>query len=131
MRTGSVPFWMVSGAEPSAYALQWYLDGADPYDAIYLMLFSHGVESIGLVPLRSWRSILQRARRRGELLGVDEWAYPRDFAALVNYRAEIPRQIAARYPLPGPLSLKQLDAFLQEAGPRYRVRWLDDVPERA
>jgi hypothetical protein len=127
-RTGSAPFWMVFDAEPSAYALQWYLDGVDPYDEMYMTLFSHGVESIGLVPIRSWQSILQRARRRGEFLGVDERAYPRDFAALVNYHADIPRKIAARYPLPGPLSLSQLDTFLQEAGPRYRVRWLDDVP---
>jgi hypothetical protein len=126
-RTGSVPFWIVSGGEPSAYALQWYLDGVDPYDAMYMTLFSHGVDSIGLVPIQSWRAILERARRRSDFLGVDERAYPRDFAALVNYHADIGRKIAARYPLPGPLSLNQLDTFLQEAGPRYRVRWLDDA----
>src|SRR5947199_8650234 len=90
-----------------------------------MMLFSHGVDSIGLVPIERWKSILHRARRRNAFLGVDERAYPRDFATFVNYHAAIPHTIAARYPLPGPLALSELDAFLEEAGDRYPVRWVE------
>src|SRR5205823_1527409 len=64
LRTGSVPFWMVFNKEPSADALQRYLDGVDPYDEMYMMLFSHGFNSIGLVPIDHCKSILRRARRR-------------------------------------------------------------------
>lgn len=124
VRTGSVPFWMVFNKEPSAGSVERYLDRADPYDDIYLMLFSHGVESIGLVPMDRWRSILRRARRRGDFLGVDEHVYPQDFATFANYHAEISRKIVARYPLPGPLTLAQLDAFLHESGDRHPVRWI-------
>jgi hypothetical protein len=31
-------------------------------------------------------------------------------------------QHRALYPLPGPMTLRELDAFLAEAGERYRVR---------
>jgi hypothetical protein len=124
---GSVPFWMVFNKEPSADALEQYLAGVAPYDEMYMMLFSHGVNSIGLVPIDRWKSILRRARRGSAFLGVDERAYPRDFATFVNYHAEIPLKIAARYPQPGPLALSQLDAFLDEAADRYPVQWSDTM----
>jgi hypothetical protein len=126
VRTGSVPFWMVFNTEPSAAALERYLDGVDRFDEIYLMLFSHGVESVGLVPIERWRAILRRARRRNHFLGVDERTYPRDFATFVNYHGAVPRQIAARYAMPGPLTLRQLGHFLEQAGDRYRVRWIEE-----
>lgn len=128
LRTGSVPFWMVFNTEPSAEAIERYLGGVASYDEIFMMLFSHGVESVGLVPIDHWRSVLYRARRRGDFLGVDERAYPRDFATFANYHADIPRKVAARYPLPGPLTLAQLDAFLMMVGERYQVRWVDGSP---
>jgi hypothetical protein len=127
-RTGSVPFWMIFNKEPSADALEKYLDGVEPFEDMYMMLFSHGVDSIGLVPIDRWRSILGRARRRGDFIGVDERAYPRDFATFVNYHAEFSKKIAARYPLPGPMALHQLDAFLDQRGDRYAVQWIDHPP---
>jgi hypothetical protein len=39
VRTGSVPFWMVFNKQPSAQALETYLDASDPFDEIYMMLF--------------------------------------------------------------------------------------------
>lgn len=122
-RTGSVPFWMVFNKRPSAEALEKYLDGTDPFDEMYLMLFSHGVDSVGLASIEEWRSLLRRARRRGELVGVDEKAYPRDFAVFVRYCYDLQRKIAARYPLPGPLMLERLDRFLRETAGRYAVQW--------
>jgi hypothetical protein len=126
LRTGAVPFWMTFNTAPSADRLRWYLDAAAPYDDIGMMLFSHGVESIGLVPIEHWRGLLRRAVRRGYFLGVDEEAYPRDFAAFVRYHTDIPRKIAARYPLPGPLTLDRFEAFLAETRGRYPVEWVAD-----
>jgi hypothetical protein len=125
LRTGSVPFWMLFNVEPSADSLGRYLDRVAPYDEIYIMLFSHGVESVGLASIEQWRSVLRRARRRGDFLGVDEEAYPRDFATFINYHRDVARKIVARYPLPGPLTLRQLDTFLGAVGNRYEVQWTD------
>ncbi len=123
LRTGSVPWWMTFNKEPSAELLEEYLDGAEPYDEIYMMLFAQGVESVGLVPIERWRSILQRARKEGDFVGVDEKEYPRDFATFVRYHARLKKKIPARYPLPGPLPIERLDALLEETGDRYPVKF--------
>lgn len=86
------------------------------------MLFSHGVDSVGLASIERWGAIFRRARRQGALLGVDEFRFPRDFATFVRYHTEI-RKLPPRYPLPGRLALSQLDEFLKAAGNRYAVEW--------
>ncbi len=123
LRTGSVSFWMVFIMEPSAEALEHYLDSTDPYDHIHLMLFSHGVESIGLPSLERWRSILERAREQGSFVGVDERRFPRDFATFVRYHTDL-KKIPARHTMPEPLSLTRLGEFLGKASEGYRVRWI-------
>ena len=123
LRTGSVPFWMVFNTESSADRLERYLEVADPYDYIHLMLFSHGVDSVGLAPIERWRSEVRRARKHGGFVGVDERRFPRDFATFVRYHTDL-KKIPARLPMPEPLSLSRLDAFLDRAGDRYPVRWI-------
>jgi hypothetical protein len=88
------------------------------------MLFSHGVDSIGLTPVEQWRRILGQARKEGAFVGVDERAYPRDFAVFVRYYFDLKRKIRSRYPMPPPLALTQLDDFLKEPHGRYPVQWL-------
>jgi hypothetical protein len=85
------------------------------------MLFSMGVECVGLTPIERWREALKRARRRGEFLGVNEQRFPLDFATFVRYYAELKRKIPARYALPRPLTLGE------EAGDRYPVQWLAEA----
>ncbi len=130
LRTGSAPFWMKFNMEPSAEAIERYLDGTEPYDHIHMMLFSHGVECVGLVPIERWRAIIGRARKGGGFVGVDEEAYPRDFASFGRYNPAM-RDIPARYPVPGPLSLDQLARFVAETAGNYRIRWhgLDEAVE--
>jgi hypothetical protein len=36
------------------------------------------------------------------------------------------KKIPARYPLPGFLTLEQLDTFLEQAGDSYRMQWITD-----
>jgi hypothetical protein len=123
MRTGSVPYWMKFNTEPSADAIEAYLDGLDdPYDEIHMMLFSHGVNAVGVVPIERWRKVLDRARRHGAFLGVDEEAYPGDFATFANYHSAIQR-IPARYPLPGPLLLDDVQRFLDDSTQDYEISW--------
>ncbi len=124
LRTGSVPYWMKFNMEPSAEALGRYLDGTEPYDEIRMMLFNHGVECVGLVGIDGWRELLGRARRTGSFVGLDEEKYPLDFGSIARYHTEL-KKVPARYPLPGFLTLGQLQAFLDSTDGRYPVRWLE------
>lgn len=120
LRTGSVPWWMTFNKEPSAELLEEYLDGAEPYEEILMMLFAHGVESVGLVPIERWRAILDRAKSRGEFVGTDESRYPRDCATFARYNAELQKKIPDRYPVET-LPLWRLEEFLKRSGARYLV----------
>lgn len=124
LRTGSVPFWMVFNMEPSATAIERYLDQRDAFDEINLMLFNHGVESVGFPQMERWRLLLKRARRKGRLIGVREDLYPRDFGSLARYHSDI-KKLSPRYPIPGPLPLKRLRDFLERSDKTYAVRFED------
>jgi hypothetical protein len=118
LRLGAVPFWLTFNTEPSAEWLNRYLESCPPYDYIHLALFSHGVDSVGVVPIERWRAILGHARQLGTFVGVDTARYPRDYASAL-------KQVPARYPIPGALTLRQLDGFLAKAAGRHAVQWLD------
>lgn len=122
LRLGAVPFWAKFNVQSSVEALEGYLDHAEPYDEINLMLFSHGVSSYGLASIERWRSVLARARRRGGLLGVDPKAYPADFATFARYHPAL-RRIPSRCPMPEALTLGQLAQFVGEFGARFPVEW--------
>jgi hypothetical protein len=125
IRTRSVPFWMVFNKEPSWHAVDRYLRDAPSFDEVLITLFSHGVDSIGLVPIEQWRQLGHRAARGTGFIGVDERAFPRDFAVFVRYHFDFLRKIRARYPMPSALTLAELNEFLREAPNRYRVQWVD------
>jgi hypothetical protein len=126
LRTGSVPYWLKFNTEPSADAIERYLDGADPYDEIHLMLFSHGVDAVGVVPKQRWQAILDRAKVSGRFAGVDPDEFPGDFAVFARYDRGI-RAIRARYPMPGPLPMERLERFVEERGDGYEVSWTPDL----
>jgi hypothetical protein len=123
-RTRSVPFWMVFNTEGSFQALERYLGGTPAFDELLITLFSHGVDSIGLVPIEQWRSLFPRAKERGDFIGVDEASFPRDFAVFVRYHFDFLRKIRARHPSPPTMTFRELNEFLSQAGERYRVTWL-------
>lgn len=125
LATGSTPYWMTFNKQPSAEALEAYLDEHGPFDEIYLMLFAHGVHSVGLVPIERWRELVGRARKKGSLLGVDEKEYPLDMSVYLRYHNEF-RRLPSRYPIPGPLALTQLDQFLRQQAARHPVQWFED-----
>ena len=123
LRTGSVPFWMVFNTEPSAAALERYLETMEPFDDIRLMLFAHGADSVGVVPIARWRSILARARKFGDFVGVDQEKFPRDLAtpSATTPRSKDSNPLSAA----GPLTLERLDTFLEREGHRYEVEWTE------
>jgi hypothetical protein len=105
------------------------LDSGTRFDQIYMTLFSHGVESIGLASIQQWRSLLGRARVEGEFIGVTPQPYPRDFAVMTRYSDEISKKIRARYPWPGFLRLGELDRFLNQNHGRYAVEFTESKLE--
>ncbi|PSB17386.1 hypothetical protein C7B76_09880 [filamentous cyanobacterium CCP2] len=129
LRTGSAPFWMKFNMEPSLEWLESYLKSNDRYDEIYMILFSHGVDAIGLPSIEQWQTVFTYARKHGNFIGVDETVFPRNFSTLIRYHTDLQRQIPARYPLPRPLTLEQLNQFIQEEGDRFPVGWHEGIEQ--
>jgi hypothetical protein len=120
--TGSTPFWMVFNTEGSLRAIEQFLEQR-PFDEIYMMLFSHGVESIGLPSISRWRRVIEHAGRHGDFVGMDPGAFPRDFAVFMRYYDALLNEIGARYPRPPTLTLKEFDEFLLSHADHYHVSW--------
>jgi len=59
------------------------------------------------------RGLLARARAHGRF-GVDEKAYPADFATSARYHSAL-RALRGRFPLPPPLRCDQLETFLAQS----------------
>jgi hypothetical protein len=113
--------------EPSLAAAHAYLDAVEPFEEIYAMLFNHGVEAVGLPTIDEWERLLARATRSGEWLGADTSEFPMDYAQFARYHTEVQR-IAARHPLPPPLTLAQFGDFLEAQGNRYEVNFEEERP---
>ncbi|MFC6904977.1 hypothetical protein [Halalkalicoccus tibetensis] len=125
LRTGSVPYWMTFNAGPDADSLEGYLDAADPYEAIDLTPVSNGVRAAGQAPVERWRSLLARAERQGQFLGVDPSKYPADFGTYYRYHAALPEAIPDRHPMPAPVDLGAFEAFVEDPPREYPVEWTE------
>jgi hypothetical protein len=110
--------------QTSAALLNNYLDTTKPYDEIYANLFSNGLHSLGIASIDQWRAILNRARQHGQFIGVNDQTYPADMASFIRHYTDL-KKLNGRYPIPKPLTLDQLDAFLAQAGDYHSVRWMD------
>jgi hypothetical protein len=117
-RIGAVPFWMTFNMRPSLDWARSYLERTDRFDCIHLMLFAHGVNSVGLPPIDDWRRLLALARRSGSFLGVDEVAYPAHFAVFASYHMDL-RKLPASYPVPEPVPWADFARFLR--GSQWRA----------
>lgn len=120
-RTGSVPFWSLFSGRRSAERVNRYLSESDPYDRIYVMLLSNGMEPVEGLSIEHWRSVLQHAQVKGEFLGVDEQKFPYDFASFLKYNAALKQQIPDRYAPPSQASTRDVDEFLRQYGHLYNV----------
>lgn len=112
LRTATVPFWMSFNKEPSLQAAERYLSSVPPYDKLYVMLFAHGMNSVGLPPIEAWQRLAERARQGGGLLGVNPRSYPAHFAGFATYSAKL-RGLRPHYPLPSALAFERLEEFLR------------------
>ena len=123
LRVGAVPFWLRFNMEPDIEALEEYLAATERYEEIDLNLFSQGLWSPGVVQLPRWTELVRAfADVRGEVIGVDEGAYPMDTGSTVRYQPAF-EALPPRHPLPAPLEIEDVDRFLADHGPGYRLQW--------
>ena len=122
LETGLVPFWLAFNTEPSARALEIYLKGKRSFDEIYLMLMSNGLQGIGQVPIRRWKSLLGYARKNARFLGLNEKKYPMDFASFVRYEDDLKKIRVSPETVPT-LTLAELDQFIAMSKKIYKIRW--------
>lgn len=115
IRTASIPFWMVFNVTSSQPGIRDYVAKAGPFDEIRMMLFSNDTQALGQGSIEDWRSILALASRKGSFLGVDEKAYPRDFASLSRYHTAL-KSLRPHLPLPEPAGLGRFETALRQAG---------------
>jgi hypothetical protein len=125
LRTGSVPLWLEFNMERSFDTARSYLDSAEPYDEIHMMMFNHGVEAVGLPTTNEWASLFDLARDHGGWVGADPGEFPMDYAQFSRYHTDV-QKIPARHPMPPPLTIDELDEFLGEAGDAYDVAWSEE-----
>lgn len=118
--TGSAPYWMTFGTRTSLRSAHQYLDEVGPFAEMRLTLFSHGVDSIGIAPIEQWRALLGRATKLGATTGVDERAFPRDFAVFARTHRALSR-IRHRYPAPANLPWSAAEAVLRHR-PEVRLQ---------
>ncbi|WP_150461012.1 hypothetical protein [Nesterenkonia ebinurensis] len=119
LTTGSVPFWNRFHMRPSFEVLSEYLSAADAYDEVLISLFSHGLDSPGLVEVPEWDELARAsATDRGEVIGVDKQAYPADTGAAFRYQ-EAFKDLGPHRELPEPLTVEEMDAFAQSYGTAY------------
>jgi hypothetical protein len=119
-RSRTTPWWALFGVERSVRRLERYLASREPFDDIGVMLFPHGVKSAGYAPIERWGPVLTTARRRGDFVGVDQAAYPADFAALSNYHSDLARAFpSAENGTPSPpLGIDAFDRLADEVAGR-------------
>ncbi|MFT0167678.1 hypothetical protein ACLKMY_01420 [Paraburkholderia mimosarum] len=116
----AIPFWLLFGVEPSANALQRFLDTEAPFEEIDMTLFSHGTESVGIAPIARWRALLARARHAGRFAGVDTSRFPRDFATFERYGRAL-ANLRPRLGPPSPLDPSHFESLLREFGAPFGV----------
>lgn len=122
-RAGLVPFWMFFNMLPSLESLEAYLGARPAFEQIAMMLFSHGVRSIGLAEIEQWNRCLAKARTRGFYVGVDTRAYPQDFAVFVNYSRDLERYFGKINLDIARLPFERAREFVQSYPGNTRVSW--------
>ncbi|GIF14002.1 hypothetical protein [Actinoplanes teichomyceticus] len=122
LRTGSAPYWTLGPVPESLAGLDRYLDATGPWDHLLLAAFSHGVPGPGAVTAERWCEVLCRARLHGAFAGVSPHRYPSDPMTPWHFGRAL-REIPERHPMPAPLTLDTVAAFLTDHAARYpRVR---------
>ena len=108
----------------------------DDHEAVRVVV--HGLCHGKLAVRRSWRPhdggtpavrepirrelAASAARVRGQVIGVDEDAYPLDAGSTMRYHPTF-AALPPRHPLPAPLDVTEIDRFVQCTTASYPLTW--------
>jgi hypothetical protein len=124
LQAGAIPYWTVFSVKPSLKRAVDYVTGADTgkaFDEILIMLFPHGVESVGLAPVKDWEVLCPYALSGCRFIGVDRKVYPRDFAAFLRYHRELWQRCESGQ-APASVPLSKVLGFIQNRGdPKVKI----------
>jgi len=119
INVGAVPYWTFFSVQPALRAFTEHLQAAEPYRAIDVLLFQHGVRSAGIATPAQWLSAARATGAETRLLGQDPRRFPHDIASLGRYGPALARLPAARMPW-SPLDVDVALGGLARAGIEVR-----------
>ena len=125
LRSGAIPYWTVFSTHRSLRRALTYLadkDARADFDEIFIMLFPHGVQSVGLASPSDWEILGRSLRATSRFIGVDRKAYPQDFAAFLRYHHELWQIAGIEREAPAPVPLERFISFVEEQkDPKVRL----------
>ena len=96
INAGVVPYWTFFSVQPALRSFAEHLARAEPYRAIDILLFQHGVWSAGIATPAEWIGAARAAGSEARLLGQDPRRFPHDIASLGRYGRAMAALPAAR-----------------------------------
>jgi len=124
LESNTIPFWLTFNTDNSYQNALGYIKNHPQFEEIFAMLMSNGVkDSIGLVKISDWKSLLKEASLKGEFIGVDERQYPLDFATFLKYNKDLKTKLYPRSQPPAALTLQELEEFVGKNPKKYSVKW--------
>jgi hypothetical protein len=121
INAGAVPYWTFFSVQPALQSFTEHLEAAEPYRAIDILLFQHGVRSAGIATPAEWLGVARATGAEARLLGQDPRRFPHDIASLGRYGPALARLPAARMPWT-PLDVDAALGGLARAGIEVRGR---------
>jgi hypothetical protein len=91
LQIGAVPYWTFFAVRPAVAALDAYLNSAEPYRDVRLLLFQHGTDSPGRARIDDWRRTVAAHGAELTLIAVDERKDPHDIGSLGRYGPALAR----------------------------------------
>lgn len=128
IQKGCIPFWLFFNVDPAADMLENYLKQADPYHDIYMMILSHGKDSLGITSIERWHELMQKATGTYDFIGMDSTKYPKDLAVYARYSRDLKKKVKGDYPMPEPITLTAFEKFVQEKRFENKVE-VDEIKE--
>ena len=121
INAGAVPYWTFFSVQAALQSFTEHLEAAEPYRAIDILLFQHGVRSAGIATPAEWLGAARATGAEARLLGQDPRRFPHDIASLGRYGPALARLPAARIPWT-PLDVDAALGGLARAGIEVRGR---------
>lgn len=91
INSAAVPFWTFFPVVPALRSFEQYLQSGPSFADIDVLMFQHGVTSMGYADADRWLSTARRTGARARLVAVDPRKAPHDIGSLGRYGPELAR----------------------------------------